>query len=103
MINCLVAVIRYFGGTKLGTGGLTRAYGNAAKNAIDRNTLLPYIDYLKIPITIDYHQLKDLEYRLKEWGGTIESRIFSERVELTVKLPKSSIGNFKKLIAGYGF
>ncbi len=34
--NCLIAVVRYFGGIKLGAGGLLRAYVNAANNAIKR-------------------------------------------------------------------
>ena len=34
--NCLVAVVRYFGGTKLGAGLLTRSYANAAKGAIEK-------------------------------------------------------------------
>ncbi|MBQ8193357.1 MAG: YigZ family protein [Bacilli bacterium] len=36
--NCLVAVIRYFGGIKLGAGGLTRAYAEAANKAINKDT-----------------------------------------------------------------
>ncbi|MEQ1531740.1 MAG: YigZ family protein, partial [Methylococcales bacterium] len=44
LINVLVAVIRYFGGIKLGAGGLTRAYGNAAKRVLEAAELYPYIE-----------------------------------------------------------
>jgi uncharacterized YigZ family protein len=42
LINVLLAVIRYFGGIKLGAGGLTRAYGNTAKRVIEIAELHPY-------------------------------------------------------------
>jgi uncharacterized YigZ family protein len=98
IVNCLIAVVRYFGGTKLGAGGLTRAYGKAARLAIEMNTLAPYVEYRRIPVTIDYPQLKDLEYQLKNLGGTIESRAYRERIELIVALPESSVGEMEKLI-----
>ena len=54
IINVLVVVIRYFGGVKLGVGGLTRAYGNAAKKVIDSADLQSYIEMTKIHLTLDY-------------------------------------------------
>jgi uncharacterized YigZ family protein len=98
LINCLLAVVRYFGGIKLGAGGLTRAYGNAARQAIERNTPVPFVEYRRLSVSIDYPRLHDLEYHLKNWEGTIESRSYGERIELVVSLPESSVPELKKLV-----
>ncbi|MGH8556701.1 MAG: IMPACT family protein [Methylococcales bacterium] len=98
LINCLVAVARYFGGIKLGAGGLARAYGNAAVLAIEANTLVPFGVYRRIPVTIDYPQLRNFEYHLKNWGGNIQSRAYGERIELLVSLPEPKLRDLKKLI-----
>jgi putative IMPACT (imprinted ancient) family translation regulator len=45
IINALILVIRYFGGVKLGAGGLTRAYGHMAKQVIEVNSLKKKLDY----------------------------------------------------------
>jgi putative IMPACT (imprinted ancient) family translation regulator len=44
LINILCVVVRYFGGIKLGAGGLTRAYGNTAKLAIAAAAVVEYIE-----------------------------------------------------------
>ena len=98
LVNCLIAVVRYFGGIKLGAGGLVRAYGNAARRAIESNCVVPFVEYQKVPIVIDYPQLQSLEYHLKNLGGTIESRSYGERVELIVALPESSVAEMQRLI-----
>ena len=53
LINAVVAVIRYFGGVKLGTGGLTRAYSHAAKAALANAQLKPFVEMQKLTLTID--------------------------------------------------
>ncbi|MGH8548274.1 MAG: IMPACT family protein [Methylococcales bacterium] len=99
LINCLLAVVRYFGGIKLGARGLTRACGNAARQAIESNTLVPFVEYRKISVTIDYPKLHDLEYYLKNWEETIESRSYGEGIEPVVSLPEPSVPEFEKLVA----
>ena len=91
LINCLCMVIRYFGGIKLGAGGLTRAYGNTAKKAIDACSLNNYIEYAKIRIELDYKQMQNFEYQLKKLGGVIVKQDFSEKISLLVKLPEECI------------
>lgn len=96
LINCVVAVIRYFGGIKLGAGGLTRAYAGAAKQVIEASTLTPYVEYQCIRLTIDYKQLQSLEYQLKQVDGKIISQDFSDRIDLEISVPANQSLQFKK-------
>lgn len=88
LINLLVAVIRYYGGIKLGAGGLTRAYGNTAKAVIEAAGIEPFIERVCLNLRVDYQQLSALEYLLKKLDGQIAEQEFAEQVKLTVNLPK---------------
>ncbi|MEE9398553.1 MAG: YigZ family protein [Methylococcales bacterium] len=87
LINTLIAVVRYFGGIKLGAGGLTRAYGNSARQAIEGSSIVPYVEYQNIRLNLDYNQLKPLDYQLKQLKGTIIEQNFSDKVEILVQVP----------------
>lgn len=87
LINSVVAVVRYFGGIKLGTGGLTRAYGNAAKQAIDAAGKIPWVEMAQQQLQIDYSQLQLLEYQLKQVNGRIIDQQFSDIVTVLIELP----------------
>lgn len=87
IINVVVGVIRYFGGVKLGTGGLTRAYGNAAKLAIERAAFQPWVEMTEFEMEIDYSDLQTLEYQLNKCHGQIIDQQFSDKVKVRVILP----------------
>lgn len=89
LINTVVGVIRYFGGVKLGTGGLTRAYGQGAKMALEQATILPWVEMQHIQLTIDYSQLQMLEYQLKKCRGVIVDQQFTDNVTVLIELPAS--------------
>lgn len=89
IINAVVGVIRYFGGVKLGTGGLARAYGTAAKLAIEQANLMPWVEMTSFSLTIDYAQLQSLEYQLKKCHGQIIDQQFADNVTVTLHLPAS--------------
>ncbi len=91
LVNLLIAVIRYFGGIKLGAGGLTRAYGNTAKQAIEAAEIGVYIEWANIRLTLDYQQLQPLEYLLKKLDGRIVQQDFAEQVRLIVQLPAEQV------------
>jgi uncharacterized YigZ family protein len=89
LINTVVGVIRYFGGVKLGTGGLTKAYGQAGKMALEKAEILPWVAMEHIQLTIDYSQLQMLEYQLKKCRGVILDQQFTDSVTVLLELPAS--------------
>jgi len=89
LVNALVAVVRYFGGIKLGAGGLVRAYGGTAKLALEKASLVPYVEYAELKLRIDYPKLQPLAYHVEKAGGKIVSRTFGEKIDVVVRLPAS--------------
>lgn len=81
-------VVRYFGGTKLGVGGLVRAYSSGIKQGLTQ--LQTHVKQIRYPglLVCEYSQLKDVEYFLAQYDGVIEDRDFMEKVTLTFAIPK---------------
>ena len=81
-------VVRYFGGTKLGVGGLVRAYSSGIRQGLTQlQTELKQIRYPGL-LECDYGQLQDVEYLLKQSDGVISDRSFTDKVLVTFELPK---------------
>jgi uncharacterized YigZ family protein len=91
LIDVLLVVIRYFGGIKLGAGGLTRAYGNAAKRVIDEADIEPFIEMATVRLSVTYSQLQPLEYLLKKLNGRIVDQQFAEQINLVLELPAEQV------------
>lgn len=101
IINAVVGVIRYFGGVKLGTGGLARAYGTAAKLAIENTGLQPWIEHITFELNLEYSQLQLLEYHLKKQNGKIIEQQFTDRVRVLINLPASNKKQITQLFPDY--
>lgn len=101
IINTVIGVIRYFGGVKLGTGGLTRAYGTAAKLSIDATTLVPWVEMVILKLDIDYSQLQTLEYQLNRCHGQIIDQQFTDRVHVSINLPAQERAQIQQQFTGY--
>lgn len=95
LINLIVVVIRYFGGIKLGAGGLTRAYGNIAKQVIENAEIAEHIERVTLRLVLAYNQLQMLEYQLKKLDGEIVQQNFAEQVQVQVQLPKRHLPAFQ--------
>ncbi|SJM90559.1 IMPACT family protein [Crenothrix polyspora] len=101
LINVLVVVIRYYGGIKLGAGGLMRAYGNTAKDVLEAAEIVPYIEMANVPLTLDYQQLQPLEYLLKKLDGIVINQQFSGQVQLLVQLPVQHVDTLLQSFSHY--
>lgn len=86
--NTLITVVRYFGGIKLGVGGLTKAFGTASKNVIEiENTIIELpICETKI-INFEYSKLKIIENFCKKYNITISNKIFENNCEFIIEIP----------------
>jgi uncharacterized YigZ family protein len=87
LINVCIGVIRYFGGVKLGTGGLTRAYGGTAKLALEAATLGPFVEMRQIKLILDYAKLDHFTRDLGKLQGEILDKEFAERVTVIASVP----------------
>ena len=92
----LCIIIRYFGGIKLGAGGLIRAYRKSAIIGIDNSTLLNLVDGYKIEITASYEEQKNIENLIKNYTF---SKTYTDIVkyELNIKQEDINILNSKNI------
>ena len=65
LTNILCVVIRYFGGIKLGAGGLIRAYSSSASEALNKANIVNLVKGYKIIIEFSYNNIKQIDYLLK--------------------------------------
>lgn len=102
LINTLVIVIRYFGGIKLGAGGLVRAYSKACKEVVEQTKKVKLIPAKKIKIQTEYHKGKELDYLLENNNGKIIEKSFTDSITYIVILEKETIlkGHFVYEIIG---
>jgi uncharacterized YigZ family protein len=82
--NIAIAVVRYFGGTKLGTGGLVRAYTHCAQLAIEAAILIEQVQMSGYRLTIDYTKYGKLQNELETRPYEIVSQEFLDRVGIEV-------------------
>lgn len=71
--NVLVVVVRYFGGILLGTGGLIKAYKEAAKSCLDAVQPIPLISFIEITVHADLPKLQRIITHLKELNVAVTS------------------------------
>lgn len=95
--NIVVIVVRYFGGIKLGAGGLVRAYSSSASKALLEAGLMDIIEYQKVVLTLSYNHLKIVERLCKDY--TILDKDFSTSVRLVVLLPLLDYDDFKDALS----
>ena len=82
--DVVVVVTRYFGGIKLGAGGLVRAYTKGAKVGIEAGIVIEKVKYTEVKIKIEYTQLGKIQNEIMNLGFTVKDTIYSEDVEIIV-------------------
>ena len=93
LINVIVIVTRYFGGIKLGAGGLTRAYLRCASEGIKAAEIIVYEKAQKIKFVLPYEDYQTF-LRMKGEYFKVGRTDFSDRVEVTLFVKSAAIGRF---------
>jgi uncharacterized YigZ family protein len=94
LINTAVIVVRYFGGTKLGTGGLVRAYSDAVNLVVQKAELFTYTKELKKKIIFAYGDVRFIDYSCQELGIDIVEKSFNDKVEYIIQGSDTNIQTF---------
>ena len=96
LINVLVVVIRYFGGIKLGPGGLIRAYTNASKEVINKASKIDLIKGFIASITFPYSNEKEVLYLLK--GSLILEKKYDLNCTYIIKTTKDILDSINNIV-----
>lgn len=98
LTNTLAVVVRYYGGVKLGAGGLIRAYSNAVKQALNLAQIVPYELFKEVSFTVSYEELNKLNLLQNENWFEFKNKEFNEQIKVTYKVKEEKIDEFKTLI-----
>lgn len=96
--NVLVIVTRYFGGILLGTGGLVRAYSEATLKAIENSEIVEKVYGNVLNIEIEYKDLDNIKYYLKNENINIENINYGEKILLKIELTDEELEKIKRMV-----
>ena len=92
-------VVRYFGGTKLGTGGLQRAYSASVRAALLQLKTHTKIAMVTKALTCQYNELNDVNYAIAQVNGKIITQAFEDAVQLTISIPEKQQSLLQKQLS----
>ena len=98
LTNVLCLVVRYFGGIKLGAGGLIRAYSTSASEALNKCTIKDIKSGFNITITFPYQNLKQIDHILKDKKV---NKTFKENITYNFNILEEDFRNIEKSLENY--
>lgn len=98
LTNVAVVVVRYFGGTKLGVGGLSRAYSDAAEVVLATASIVVQYVTDEVRVTFPYDYTSQVHHTIEQAGAEITTRFYQDDVTYTVRVRRSVTEQFCSLI-----
>ena len=92
--DVIVVVTRYFGGTKLGMGGLVRAYGDAARAGLEALPTERKIEKRLLGLEVPYHFFEQVKRLIAQHGGTLDEETFAAEVTILASFPADQVDGF---------
>ncbi|MBN2279372.1 MAG: YigZ family protein [Candidatus Marinimicrobia bacterium] len=91
LVNTLVVVVRYFGGIKLGVGGLIRAYGGSAARLLDRTKTREIIKHSIVQIHTPHRNYSDVMFIMEQTGLKFEQEYSLDGAVIRLNLPEKDV------------
>jgi uncharacterized YigZ family protein len=98
LTNILAVVVRYFGGTKLGTSGLKRSYKTATQDALEQAELVERIVEATYKVVFDYVATSDVMNFIKQEGFIIKDQTYQAQTSLLVQVRESEAERFEQTL-----
>ncbi len=98
LCNTILIVTRYFGGILLGTGGLRRAYGQAAKEALMLAGIAEKRQCSRVTVTCGYDQWGELQYGAEKRGVAPEEVSYTEKITAAFYVESGCVTDFIKSV-----
>lgn len=99
--DIMVVVVRYFGGIKLGAGGLVRAYSGATQNLYEQLVTEEQVPQTSLDIQCGFEEEQRIRHYLSQHKGKVCACTYGAVVEISVELPVVQSHAFKTLIDGF--
>jgi len=96
--DVMICVVRYFGGIKLGAGGLTRAYGQAAQAVMEVLPTEQEVPKTQIQVVCEFAQEQSLRHWLSLVSGEIVSVDYQQKVTIQLQIPESELTAFSQTL-----
>lgn len=102
LINCMIVVIRYFGGTKLGVGGLIKAYRGAAKDVLANTKKEAWVETILLKYHCPYEKWGELVSILDRNQIDFEAEHLKDGIVVSFEVESSAADTIEKLVAPIG-
>jgi uncharacterized YigZ family protein len=96
LYRVVLVVTRYFGGIKLGTGGLIRAYSECAEAVIRNSTICQHYNYVKVYILFPFELINKVQRTVQRFGGRIKEDADASRMQAEIEILPSKMESFRQ-------